>query len=133
MPHRGLEIGMPVSDPVSRIAGIAGRTGLTEKTGRMADAMPGNAQEKGKSTGKDPTGTAAAAPYLACIGTGENAAQRGIPDASGMRGVTAGNRCNSLRQNVGFFRPRHACTVGLKLSPLSTNYHFTILTKQGIS
>ena len=47
--------------------------------------------------GKDPTGLAAAALYLACITEGGNKTQKEISEASGVTEVTIRNRCAGLK------------------------------------
>ena len=55
------------------------------------------AKKIGVVAGKDPTGLAAAALYLACISEGGNKTQKEISEASGVTEVTIRNRCAGLK------------------------------------
>ena len=70
---------------------------MGEKTKRKAVEILRKAKKIGVVAGKDPTGLAAAALYLACITEGGNKTQKEISDASGVTEVTIRNRCAGLR------------------------------------
>ena len=94
---RELDLKVPVADPVNGIPRIASVLDLGEKTKRKAVEILRKAKKIGVVAGKDPTGLAAAALYLACITEGGNKTQKEISEASGVTEVTIRNRCAGLR------------------------------------
>jgi len=94
---RELDLKIPVADPVNGIPRIASVAGLGEKTKRKAAEILRKAKKIGIVAGKDPTGLAAAALYLACITEGGNKTQKEISEASGVTEVTIRNRCAGLK------------------------------------
>ena len=94
---RELDLKVPVADPVNGIPRIASIAGLGEKTKRKAVEILRKAKKIGVVAGKDPTGLAAAALYLACITEGGNKTQKEISEASGVTEVTIRNRCAGLK------------------------------------
>ena len=94
---RELDLKVPVADPVNGIPRIASVAGLGEKTKRKAVEILRKAKKIGVVAGKDPTGLAAAALYLACITEGGNKTQKEISEASGITEVTIRNRCAGLK------------------------------------
>ena len=86
-----------MADPVNGIPRIASIAGLGEKTKRKAVEILRKAKKIGMIAGKDPTGLAAAALYLACISEGGNKTQKQISEASGVTEVTIRNRCAGLK------------------------------------
>ena len=94
---RELDLKVPVADPINGIPRIASSIGLGEKTKRKAVEILRKAKKIGVVAGKDPTGLAAAALYLACITEGGNKTQKEISEASGVTEVTIRNRCAGLR------------------------------------
>ena len=95
-----LELQMPVMDPAKCISRIASMAGASERTKRRAIEILKKAMESGRSAGKDPTGLAAAALYMACVLEGEKRTQREIVEAAGITEVTIRNRCNGLEKEV---------------------------------
>ena len=94
---RELDLKVPVADPVNGIPRIASVLDLGEKTKRKAVEILRKAKKIGVVAGKDPTGLAAAALYLACITEGGNKTQKEISEASGVTEVTIRNRCAGLK------------------------------------
>ncbi len=97
---RELELKMPVVDPVKGVSRIASIAKLTEKSKRKAVKILEMAKSLGIAAGKDPSGLAAAALYLACISSGEVKSQKEISIASGVTEVTIRNRCAGLRKMI---------------------------------
>ena len=95
--HRELDLKIPVADPINNIPRIASVLELGEKIKRKAAAILRKAKDAGIVAGKDPTGLAAAALYLACITEGGNKTQKEVSVASGVTEVTIRNRCAGLR------------------------------------
>ena len=94
---RELDLKVPVADPINGIPRIASVAWLCEKTKRKAVEILRKAKKIGVVAGKDPTGLAAAALYLACITEGGNKTQKEISEASGVTEVTIRNRCAGLK------------------------------------
>ena len=94
---RELDLKVPVADPINGIPRIASVAGLGEKTKRKAVEILRKAKKIGVVAGKDPTGLAAAALYIACITEGGNKTQKEISEASGVTEVTIRNRCAGLK------------------------------------
>ena len=99
--HREMELRMPVTDPARCISGIASRAGMSEKTQRRAREILRMAQEARISAGKDPTGFAASALYVACALEGEQKTQKDVAEAARVTEVTIRNRYKGLRQALG--------------------------------
>ncbi len=97
MIHRELDLKIPVADPINNIPRIASVLELGEKIKRKAVGILRKAKDAGIVAGKDPTGLAAAALYLACITEGGNKTQKEVSVASGVTEVTIRNRCAGLR------------------------------------
>ena len=95
---RELDLKMPVIDSVSCVAKIASNAEVSEKTKRHAAKILKKAKQKEMVAGKDPTGLAAAALYLASLKTEENVGQRTLAKASGITEVTIRNRCKHLKK-----------------------------------
>ena len=89
---------MPVVDSISCVAKIASNAEISEKTKRHAVKILKKAKQREMVAGKDPTGLAASALYLAGLKTDENIGQRDIAEAAGVTEVTIRNRCKSLKE-----------------------------------
>jgi transcription initiation factor TFIIB len=92
-----LDMKMPIVNAVTCIAKIASNIGLSEKTKRYATKLLKLAEEKQILAGKDPTGMAASALYLASLNTGENVSQKQVAEAAQITEVTIRNRIKNLR------------------------------------
>ena len=87
-----------MQNPINGIPRIASVCRIRrEKTKRKAVEILRKAKKIGVVAGKDPTGLAAAALYLACITEGGNKTQKEISEASGVTEVTIRNRCAGLK------------------------------------
>ena len=93
-----LEMKMPVMDPSRRIARIANRVGVKEKTQRVALKILDQAKKDGITVGKNPMGIAAAALYVACMLENEDVTQDQLADAAGITSVTLRKRCADLKR-----------------------------------
>ena len=87
----GLDLKIPLIDPLKHIIRIANRLNLSEKTKRHAIIIMNAANKSEISAGKNPMGVAATVVYLACHVTGESATQREIAYAAGVTEVTIRN------------------------------------------
>ncbi len=94
---RGLDITMPVADPIKCTSRIASKAELSERTKRHAAKILKLAEQYKVSAEKDPMGLAAAALYMACTECGENKTRRDVAEAAGVTEVTIRNRCKWLR------------------------------------
>ena len=89
---------MPIIDSVSYISKIASNANLSEKTKRHAIKILKKAEEEKIIAGKDPSGMAASALYIASLETGDSVTQRIVADAGGVTEVTIRNRCKHLKK-----------------------------------
>jgi len=96
--YRQLELKAPAVDPIQCIAKISSKLEITEKTKRYAVKVLQEAQKCEESAGKDPTGLASAALYLACLKNGISVTQLDIAKSSGVTEVTLRNRCKGLKE-----------------------------------
>ncbi|MDQ1280666.1 MAG: transcription initiation factor [Thermoproteota archaeon] len=97
---RELDIRMPMADPIRCIPKIGSKIGVDEKTQQTAIELLHRAEEKKVIAGKDPTGLAAAAIYIACVINGERKTQKDIAEAAGVTEVTVRNRYKGLRNTL---------------------------------
>ncbi len=102
---RELDIHMPIADPMTYLTKIAEKSNVWGKTLSIAAKILQEAKEKRVSAGKDPTGLAAAALYIACMQTGEKKTQKDIADAAGVTEVTVRNRYKTLKRQLNLETP----------------------------
>ncbi|MEM5814937.1 MAG: TFIIB-type zinc ribbon-containing protein [Candidatus Aenigmatarchaeota archaeon] len=91
---------LPIS-PESFIPRFCSILGLSDKVQAKALEILKKVEKKGLSTGKGPTGVAAAAIYIASVLTGERRTQREIADALGITEVTIRNRLKEIATKLG--------------------------------
>ena len=96
-----LDVKMPVWNPITCIAKIATKVGISMQSQQRAAAILTQLQGKPVLRAKDPAGLAGAALYIACRLEGETATQKDIAAASGMTEVTIRNRYASLVEDLG--------------------------------
>lgn len=96
-----LEIKMPVSSPVTCIAKIATKVGISMQSQQHAAAILTQLQGTDVLRAKDPTGLAAATLYIACRLEGETATEKDLAAASGVTEVTIRNRKTSINEALG--------------------------------
>ncbi|MFQ5968911.1 MAG: transcription initiation factor IIB family protein [Nitrososphaerales archaeon] len=89
---------MPVMDPSRRVARIAKKVGVKEKTQRVALKILDQAKKEGITVGKNPMGIAAAALYVASILETEDVTQDQLADAAGITSVTLRKRYADLKR-----------------------------------
>jgi len=95
---RELDLKMPMTDPIRCVPKIASKSGINERTQQTAISLLHKAWEKKTIAGKDPTGMAAAAIYIACVIEGEKKTQKEIAEAADVTEVTVRNRYKGLRK-----------------------------------
>jgi transcription initiation factor TFIIB len=92
-----LDIKVPLIDPSKYIATIANKTGISEKTKRIAIAMMEEITKNEISAGKNPIALSATVLYLSCLANNENRTQMNIAAAAGVTEVTIRNRFKDLK------------------------------------
>ena len=89
---RELNIRILPADPVSFVPRFCSMLGLSDRVQAKAVEILKKAKRHDITSGKGPTGVAAAAIYIACVLGGEKRTQREIADAIGVTEVTIRNR-----------------------------------------
>jgi transcription initiation factor TFIIB len=102
---RQLKITMPVIDPIMYISKIAEKVGASGKAQGFAVRILRKAKKSRVSAGKDPTGLAAAALYIACLQNDEKKTQKDIAEAAGVTEVTVRNRYKTLKKKLNLKMP----------------------------
>jgi len=97
---RELDVQMPIADPLTYVSKIAERTEISGKTQGLAIQILREAKRRRAAAGKDPTGLAAAALYIACLQSDEKKTQKEIAEAAGVTEVTVRNRYKSLKTQL---------------------------------
>ncbi|MEM3507165.1 MAG: transcription initiation factor IIB [Candidatus Bathyarchaeia archaeon] len=98
---RELDIKMPIEDPAKLVSKIANRIGASMQIEKKALEIVEEAKKKGIVTGKDPTGLAAAALYVACVLENDKRTQKEIAEAANVTEVTVRNRYKGLKEALG--------------------------------
>ncbi len=94
---RRLGLRMPVATPIDYVPRFASKLGVSGETEAKAVEILKEAIEKGVTSGRGPTGTAAAALYLAGKSTDDKRTQRNIAEKlTGVTETTIRNRCEDL-------------------------------------
>ena len=102
---RELDLIMPIADPVVYLSKIAERAGISGHIQAAALKILNEAKQKHIAAGKDPTGLAAAALYIACYQAGEKRTQKDIAEAAGVTEVTVRNRYKTLKKQLHLEMP----------------------------
>lgn len=92
-----LNLKMPIFDVTQYVSKIADSVDVSQKTLQDAYAILTDAKKKNHLAGKDPTGLAAAAIYLAANSNNEKISQKHLEVNSGVSQVTIRNRCKELK------------------------------------
>jgi transcription initiation factor TFIIB len=95
-----IDLSIPLSTPLDFISRFSNELKLSEKVSRTAIEILGNAKEEGITTGKTPTGLAAAALYIAGELEDERRTKREIAKVGQITEVTVRNRCKDLVENL---------------------------------
>jgi transcription initiation factor TFIIB len=91
-----LSLKIPLANPTDYIVRFAAELKVTGTTARKAIDLVNEAKQNGLTAGKDPTGLAAAAIYIAGILEGERRTQREIAETATVTEVTVRNRYKEL-------------------------------------
>ncbi|MGC8993221.1 MAG: transcription initiation factor IIB [Candidatus Aenigmatarchaeota archaeon] len=98
---RELKIRILPADPASFIPRFCSMLGLSDKVQAKALEIIKKVKKIGLSSGKGPTGIAAAAIYIASVLVGERRSQREIADILGITEVTIRNRFKEIVTKLG--------------------------------
>ncbi len=93
---RQLNIKIPLANPSDYIVRFSAELRLSGRTAKKAIELLDRAKEHNLTAGKDPTGLAAAAIYIAGITEGERRTQREIAETATVTEVTVRNRYKEL-------------------------------------
>lgn len=97
---RSLGLDIPLDGPLDHVSKIAERAGVSGEVQGLAVRILQEAREKRAVGGKDPTGLAAAALYVAGLLRGEKMSQKDIARAADLTEVTIRNRKRELTQKL---------------------------------
>lgn len=98
---RELSIKVALSSPIDYIPRFASALNLTPRSQSRSVEIVEEAQEKELTSGRGPTGIAAAALYLAALINGEKKTQREVAEVAGVTEVTIRNRYKELLDELG--------------------------------
>jgi len=98
---RELEMSIPISDPRDFIPRFSAELQLSGRVQSQAMEILEKAKKAGITAGKDPTGLAAAALYIAAILEDERRTQREISEVAHVTEVTVRNRYKELVKKLG--------------------------------
>ncbi|KXA93434.1 transcription initiation factor IIB [candidate division MSBL1 archaeon SCGC-AAA259E17] len=97
---RELDIDLPPTDPARYVARFGSELGLSGESRAEAMEIIRRAQEEKLTSGKSPSGTAAAAIYIAILERGEWRTQRDVAEAAGVTEITIRNRCKEIAEEL---------------------------------
>jgi transcription initiation factor TFIIB len=90
----------PIDDPVYYVSKIATTVGLSQRVQTKAIELLREGRQRHVTVGKDPSGMAAAALYIACVELGEKVTQKKLAEAGGITEVTVRNRYKGLIKDM---------------------------------
>ncbi|KXA97865.1 transcription initiation factor IIB [candidate division MSBL1 archaeon SCGC-AAA259I09] len=97
---RELDIDLPPADPARYVARFGSQLNISGEAKVEAMEIIGKAQEERLTSGKSPSGTAAAAIYIATLKCGERRTQREVANAADVTEVTVRNRYSELAEEL---------------------------------
>ena len=97
---RELNIKLPPTSPVDYVPRFASELGLSGEVQSKSIEIIEKAMEKGLTSGRGPTGVAAAALYIASVLLGERKTQRDVAEVAGVTEVTIRNRYKELTEQL---------------------------------
>jgi transcription initiation factor TFIIB len=97
---------MPIDSPLDYVAKIAEKAGAMSTTEGLAARIVTEARRKHLTCGKDPSGLAGAAVYIASQLTGERLTQTELSRAANVTEVTIRNRKKELMERLQLKRGR---------------------------
>ena len=97
---RELNIKLPPTSPVDYVPRFASELNLSGEVQSKAIDIIGKAMDKGLTSGKGPTGVAAASLYIASVLLGERKTQRDVAEVAGVTEVTIRNRYKEISEEI---------------------------------
>ncbi|MBI2542662.1 MAG: transcription initiation factor IIB [Candidatus Aenigmarchaeota archaeon] len=98
---RELQIRILPADPMTYVPRFCSMLGLSDRVQAKAVEILKKAKKMDLTSGKGPTGVAAAAIYIACVLLGEKRTQREVADTTNITEVTIRNRYTELVKKLG--------------------------------
>ena len=98
---RELQIRILPADPITFVPRFCSMLGLSDRVQAKSIEILRKAKKHDITSGKGPTGVAAAAIYIACVLIGEKRTQREVADIVGVTEVTIRNRYKELIEKLG--------------------------------
>lgn len=98
---RELDLYLPPTDPAKYITRFGSELDLSGEIQTEAMHLVKRVQEKSLTSGKSPSGTAAACIYIAALKGGERVTQREVADVAGVTEVTVRNRYKETTDDLG--------------------------------
>ena len=98
----GLDLKIPMVDPIKCIARVANKAEISEKTKHQAINLMNTVIKNEISAGKDPMGIAATVIYASCVRTGEIKTQKKLANAADITDVTLRTRLKDLKLLLDF-------------------------------
>jgi transcription initiation factor TFIIB len=89
-----------IDDPIHYVTKIATKANISNKAQNEAIDLLQKGKRMNVTIGKDPSGVAGAALYIACVKNSERVTQKKIAEASGVTEVTIRNRYKSLVKDM---------------------------------
>lgn len=100
----GLDLKIPLIDPIRCLVKLANKTGVSEKIKRSGIDYMKQVIDSNASAGRDPMGLAATVLYLACQDHEDRSkGQKYFADAAGVCDVTIRTRYQELRSKISSF------------------------------
>jgi len=96
----GLDLKIPMVDPIKCIARVANKVEISEKTKHQAINLMNTVIKNEISAGKDPMGLAAMVIYASCVRTGEIKTQKEVANAADITDMTLRTRLKDLKQHL---------------------------------
>ncbi|MCL5007797.1 MAG: transcription initiation factor IIB [Candidatus Marsarchaeota archaeon] len=96
----GLNLRIPLTDPVSYVPRYVNALKLSAEAQEEAMKLLKEAMRKGLVSGRSPTGVSAAAVYIAGALAGERRTQKEVADVAGVTEVTIRNRYRELKEQL---------------------------------
>ena len=100
---RELDIKLAPTSPADYVPRFASKIGLSSEAQSKAIEIIEKASDNGLTSGKGPTGVAAAALYIASVLLGERKTQKDVAQVSGVTEVTIRNRYKELSEKLDDF------------------------------
>jgi transcription initiation factor TFIIB len=95
-----LKMRMPIDDPIDYVTKIAEKAGVSSDAEGLSVKIIRDAKNKHATMGKDPSGLAAAALYIASKLRKEKITQKHLAEAAGLTEVTVRNRAKDLMKRL---------------------------------